>query len=128
MITRAAISLLLLGSLAVAASYLAVFVDSGALAPWLLAIGATAVLAGLGLLGAGERSPRLAAAVLVACASTFAGFAIALSRAAPAAGGPLLFGLPLETALLLVLVGLVPLVMLPLAYAWAFPHEVADRD
>jgi hypothetical protein len=93
-------------------------------APWLLAVGATLVLTGLGLLGAGARAPRLAAAVLVACACTLLGFAIALLRAPHVAGGPLWFGLPVATALMLVLTGGVPLVLLPLAYAWAFPREV----
>ena len=95
------------------------------MAPWLLAAGAMLVLTGLGLLGAGARSPRLSAAVLVCCACTFAGFAFALGATPPAADGPLLFGLPRVTALMLVLSGGVPLVLLPIAYAWAFPREVS---
>lgn len=110
-----------LGSGAVASS------ASAALAPWVLAIGATLVLTGLGLLGAGPRAPRLAAAVLLACACTLLGFAVALTHAPHAAGGPLLFGLPRATALMLALTGGIPLILLPLAYAWAFPREVA-RD
>lgn len=106
------------------AAYGLTFVGSHPLAPWLLAAGATLVLAGLGLLGAGARSPRLSAAVLVACGCTFAGFAFALAAAAPAADGPLLFGLPRVTMLMLLCTGAVPLVLLPIAYAWAFPHEV----
>ncbi len=104
------------------------FFGAQPLAPWLLACGATLVLAGIGLLGAGARSPRLSAAVLVACACTFAGFAYALAAAAPLADGPLLFGLPRVTTLMLLCTGAVPLVLLPVAYAWAFPHEVERAE
>lgn len=104
------------------------FIGAYPLAPWLLACGATLVLTGIGLLGAGERSPRLSAAVLVACVCTFAGFAFALASAAPVADGPLLFGLPRVTMLMLLCAGVVPLVLLPVAYAWAFPQEVEREE
>lgn len=119
-----AIATLASGALLVLAAYALAFAGASPSAPWLLAIGATLVLTGLGLLGAGPRAPRLAAAVCVACACTMLGFTVALTLAPHAAGGPLLFGLPRATALLLLLTGGVPLVLLPLAYAWAFPHEV----
>lgn len=120
-----AIGCLVVGALAVAAAYALTFLDAAApSAPWLLATGAVLVLTGLGLLGAGSRAPRLAAAVLVASACTLLGFTVALTLAPHAAGGPLLLGLPRATTLLLLLTGGLPLVMLPLAYAWAFPKEV----
>jgi hypothetical protein len=84
------------------------------------------VLTGLGLLGVGPRRPRLAGAVLTACACTFGGFALALLHAAPTADGPLWLGLPRATALLLVVTGAVPLVLLPLAYGLWFEREVMD--
>lgn len=121
------LSLLTLGAFAVLSAYALSFIVESSLAPWLLAAGATLVLTGLGLLGAGARAPRLAAAVLLACSCTMLGFAVALTLAPHAAGGPLLFGLPRATALMLAFTGGVPLVLLPLAYAWAFPREVA-RD
>lgn len=111
-----------------ALAYGLTFWSAGSVAPWLLAAGATLVLTGLGLLGAGERAPRLAAAVLLACALTFAGFATALLLKPHAAGGALLFGLPRATTLLLLLTGLVPLVMLPIAYAALFKREVLSDD
>lgn len=101
------------------------FLGMSPIAPWLLATGATLVLTGIGLLGAGARSPRLSATVLVACGCTFAGFAYALAASAPVAGGPLLLGLPRVTMIMLLVSGAVPLVLMPLAYAWAFPREVA---
>lgn len=118
------IAILTCGALAVFAAYALSFGAPSATAPWLLASGSVLVLTGLGLLGAGERAPRLQAAVLVACAFTFAGFAAALSIAPHEAGGPLLLGLPRATALLLGFTGAVPLVLLPLAYAAAFEREV----
>lgn len=112
------------GALAVAGAYVLSFFGPSAIAPWLLAAGSTLVLSGLGLLGAGPQAPRLRAAVLLACACTFAGFAFALGAAPPAADGPLLFGLPRVTAVMLLATGAVPLLLLPIAYAWAFPREV----
>ena len=121
--TSVSISILSIGALAVASAYLLSFVVLSPLAPWLLAAGASLVLTGLGLLGAGERAPRLAAAVLVACSLTFAGFATALLLMPHAAGGALLFGLPRATAMMLLLTGAVPLLLLPLAYAAVFERE-----
>lgn len=126
------IIVLVLGASLVLTAYVLSFAAAPSLAlsiaPWLLAVGATLVLTGLGLLGAGPRAPRLAAAVLVACACTLLGFCVALTLTPHVANGPLLFGLPRATALMLVLTGAVPLVLLPLAYAWAFPREVANQS
>jgi hypothetical protein len=121
---RFSISLLSVGALLVALSYALTFAAEASIAPWFLAVGATLVLTGLGLLGAGERAPRLAAVVLVACALTFIGFAIALVIKPHAVNGPLLLGLPRATTLMLLLTGLVPLVLLPVAYALLFKREV----
>jgi hypothetical protein len=118
------IAVLTAGALAVLAAYTLSVAASSAIAPWLLAVGATLVLTGLGLLGAGERAPRLAAAVLVACSCTLLGFAVALTLTPHSVDGPLLLGLPRATTLMLLLTGGVPLVLLPLAYASAFPREV----
>ena len=126
--TRVSILLLSFGALLVGVAYALTFAGAPPeAAPWLLAIGATLVLTGLGLLGAGPRAPRLAAAVLVACACTLLGFGAALLHAPHSAGGPLLFGLPVATTFLLLLSGGLPLVLLPLAYAWAFAREVAGE-
>lgn len=125
---RFSISLLSVGALLVALAYGLTFLSAGSVAPWLLAAGATLVLTGLGLLGAGERAPRLAAVVLVACSLTFIGFATALLLKPHAEGGPLLFGLPRATTLLLLLTGLLPLVMLPIAYAVLFKSEVLSDE
>lgn len=120
------IRLIFVGALAVATAYLATFAGPLALAPWMLAAGSTLILTGLGLLGVGPGRPRLTGAVLVACALTFAGFAVALLQSAPTADGPLWLGLPRATALMLVITGAVPLVLLPIAYGLWFDREVMD--
>lgn len=123
---RTSVALIALGSLGVLAAYTLTFFGGSDGAPWLMAAGATLVLTGLGLLGAGPKAPRLASAVIVACFSTFIGLAFGLSLEAPVPNGPLLFGFPLSTAVMLLYAGAVPLVVLPIVYAWAFPREVAQ--
>lgn len=123
---RVSITLITLGSLGVLAAYALTFLGGSNAAPWLMAAGATLVLAGLGLLGAGPKALWLTSAVIVACLSTFMGLAFGLTLNAPVANGPLLFGLPLSTAVMLIYAGAVPLVVLPIVYAWAFPREVAQ--
>jgi hypothetical protein len=129
---RTGLSLLLLGLLAIAAAY------AGALAgiaeratPWWLALGTTAVLAGMAVLGAarrGRRTPLLTGAAGACLASVAVGLVAPLLLTPPVAGDPLLLGLPRPTAIMLVLVGLLPLVLLPLAYAAAFEREVLSED
>ncbi len=125
---RLGLSLLVVGLLAVAASYAATAAGvAAAVAPFWLALGSTAVLAGLAVLGAargGRATPRLHAAAAVAFASVALGLVLPLASPPPDAATPLLLGLPRPTALLLLLVGLVPLVVLPVAYASAFDREV----
>lgn len=129
---RAALSLLVLGLLAIAVAYAAAFAGVAArAAPWWLALGSTAVLAGLAGLGIARRAratPLLARAVVVCFASVAVGLAVPLLLPAPAAGDPLLLGLPRPTAILLTLVGALPLVVLPLAYAAAFEREVLSEE
>lgn len=117
------IGLTVTGALTVAGAYLAVFANVDAAGPWLLALGTTLLLAGLGVLGAGAGRPRLATVVVVACALTLAGFGSALLAAPPTADGPLWLGLPRATTLLLLLSGLGPLLLLPIAYALCFERE-----
>jgi hypothetical protein len=120
---RAPILVLVLGLTLVAGAYALAFAGGGALAPWALALGATLVLTAMLWLGGRRRGrlPRALAAATVLCAvATFGGFAWALIAPAPAADGPLLLGLPRVTAILLLLVGVVPGIVMPLLYAAAF--------
>jgi peptidoglycan biosynthesis protein MviN/MurJ (putative lipid II flippase) len=115
----------------VAAAYALAFAGALAVAPWGLALGSTAILAAILWLGARRRgrTPRaFGVVILVVSLSTALGAAVALLAAPPRADGPLLLGLPLVTAVLLLLVGAVPLVVLPLAYALRFDRDVMPRD
>ena len=130
---RAGLMLLIVGLLAVGLAYGAALLGvAAAVAPWWLASGSTATLAGLAALGAARRgrsSPLLGWSIAIAFMSVAAGLLVPLALPAPGAATPLLLGLPRPTAILLLLVGLVPLVMLPIAYAVAFEREVlSDAD
>lgn len=130
---RVGLSFLVLGLLSIAAAYAAVLADVALrAAPWWLALGTTAVLAGMAVLGItrrGHATPRLAGAAVVCFASVAVGLAVPLILPSPAVGDQLLLGLPRPTAILLALVGLLPLVLLPLAYAAVFEREVlSDAD
>lgn len=130
--SRAALTLLVLGLCAVAAAYGATLLGLATpLAPWWLAAGTTASLAGLALLGAarrGRRTPTLVAATVAASASLAVGFFVPLAMPSPDAATPLLLGLPRPTTILLLGAGLVPLVLLPVAYGVAFEREVLSPE
>lgn len=129
---RAGIALLVLGSLAVLGAYVAVIAGVAvSLAPWWLASGTTAVLAGLASIGAarhGRRTPLLAATIIATFVSVGAGFMIPLAMPAPDASMPLLLGLPRPTAFLALFVYAIPLVLMPVAYGIAFEREVLNDD
>ncbi|MBL8997483.1 MAG: hypothetical protein JNL44_09225 [Gemmatimonadetes bacterium] len=130
---RIGLSLLIAGLGAVVAAYL-LFVAgwSRDLAPWLIALGSAGALAGLACLGAARggrrRTPRLAAAIALAFLAVAGGVLGALALPPPAAGDPLLLGLPRATALLLTFTGAIPLLLLPVAYAFAFDDEVLSAS
>lgn len=129
---RAGIALLVLGSLVVLIAYLAVMLGVAVTAaPWWLASGTTAVLAGLASVGAarhGRSTPLLAATIIATFGSVAAGFMIPLAMPAPDASMPLLLGLPRPTAILALLVYAIPLVLMPVAYGVAFEREVLSDD
>ncbi len=124
--------LLVGGLLAVAAGYAAVLLDAGPpLFPaTALALGASAVLGALLRLGArrgGSIPDTLRLASTIAFIATAIGLLFALAAPPPADDGPLLLGLPRVTAVMLLCTGLVPLVLLPVAYARAFDIEVLNE-
>jgi len=130
-VTRVGLALLTGGLLAVAVAYLLTGVGvATAAGPWVLAVGTVAVVAGLAVLGLPRRRARptvLLGAVVVVVVSVLAGFLVPLALPMETAAA-LRAGLPRPTAWLVGLVYLVPLVVLPVAYAVAFPHEVLRPD
>lgn len=110
------------GLLAQVAAYI-VAVTSGpdaAAIPWLAMIGIAATLSGTLVIGAlrdGRLSPNAALAAVVLLVVPLAAFATALLLPAESASGPLLFGLPRRAAIVLLGIGVLPLFILPFAYA-----------
>lgn len=117
----------------VAIAYLASFTRSGVhWAPWLLALGANGAIMTLMALGAtrDDRLPpslaRVFVSLFVLCAGCFL-LALALP-AREGAGGPLFLGLPVRTAIVLYGVGVLPMAVLPFAYAFTFDDFTLRDD
>jgi len=133
-VKRTLIRLLMVSCGLVALSYAAVFVTGVGTgwAPWTLAIGANGVIMSLMAIGAVRHDtlPRslvwIFVGVFALCAGAFLA-ALALP-AAEGASGALLFGLPLRTAIVLYGVGVVPILILPLAYALTFESSTLSED
>jgi hypothetical protein len=123
---------LVVGLLGIVGAYVGVLLGlTSPLVPLVMALGTTAVLAGiaqLAIIRAGRETPALAGTVRWVFGGMAVGFVSVLLVPAPVAGGPLLFGLPRITAILLLLVGAMPLVVLPIAYARAFDAEVMPPE
>jgi len=106
--------------------------DTPAWPPWLLAVGSNGAIMTLMALGAirRDRLPRALAwtfaTLFVLCAGAFVA-ALALP-ANEGAGGPLLLGLPVRTAIVLYGVGIVPIFVLPFAYALTFESSTLSDD
>ena len=118
----------------VAAAYVAMFMPATppAWAPISLAIGANGVIMTLMAIGAvrHDTMPRSLvwtfSGLFVLCAGAF--IVALLMPAQEGAGGPLLFGLPLRTAIVLYGVGVVPIAILPFAYALTFESSTLSED
>ena len=114
---------------AIAAAYAAAFLPDGtpAWAPWLLALGIPGALGAIMILGATRGRKGIGALklpfifVFVVLA---AGFCLALGLPAnEAAGAPLLLGLPIRASIVIYGIGLLPIVVLPVAYAITFDTQ-----
>jgi hypothetical protein len=131
---RVVLSLVMLSCLTVGVGYAGAFLPGGAPAwsPWCLALGTNGALMSLMALGATRRgmlAPALRwtfVGMFVLCAGSFA-FALGMP-AAEGTGGALLLGLPLRTAVLLYGVGVVPIMILPFAYALTFDKSTLSDD
>ncbi|HEX9129812.1 MAG TPA: hypothetical protein VF850_11690 [Gemmatimonadaceae bacterium] len=131
---RAALVALFFGISAIAAGYLAAFSAAGTpvWAAWLLALGIPVALGAIMILGAargrrgiGPLKIPFAFVVLV----LVIGFGAAL--ALPATEGPLStlwLGLPARAAIVIYGVGLLPIVVLPIAYALTFETQTLSAD
>ena len=120
------------GTFAVAAAYTGAFFPGGSArwAPWSMILGIALLCVGLMALGA-ARAGRPLGVLWIPLIFTFVvlvgGFGLALEL--PGAEGPsakLIGGLPLRAALLIYGIGLLPALVLPLAYALTFDRQTLD--
>jgi len=131
---RAALVALFFGISAIASGYLAAFSTAGTpiWAAWLLALGIPVALGGIMILGAarGRRGIgplRIPFAFVVVVLVIGFGAALAL----PATEGPLStlwLGLPARAAIVIYGVGLLPIVVLPIAYALTFETQTLSAE
>ena len=118
----------------VALAYAAMFLSATppAWAPISLAVGANGVIMTLMAIGAVRRDtmPRSLVwtfiGLFVLCAGAFV--VALLMPAQEAVGGPLMLGLPLRSAIVLYGVGVVPIAILPFAYALTFESSTLSED
>lgn len=131
---RLVLQLLALSILFVALAYGGVFLpgETPRWAPWLLALGSNGIIMTLMALGAMRRDhlPRSLGLTFVGLFVLCAGaFLIALALpASEGPGGTLLLGLPLRTAIVLYGIGVVPIAVLPFAYALTFESSTLSED
>ena len=101
-------------------------------APWLLAIGIPVALGAIMTLGAVRGDKGLGALklpLLFVVVALAAGFCLALGLPATEAPGVKLFlGLPLRASIVIYGIGLMPIVVLPLAYALTFNTQTLNES
>jgi hypothetical protein len=134
-VTREAARLvLILSILAIAAGYASAFKTGGApsWAPWMLAIGIPAALGSIMVLGATRGSKgigKLKLPFLFVFIVLASGFCLALGLPiTEAKGATLLLGLPIRAAIVIYGIGLLPIVVLPVAYAITFDTQTLSES
>ena len=131
---RLLVRLLVTSCVLIAVAYATMFVSATppVWAPILLATGANGAIMTLMAIGAvrHDTMPRSLAWTFIGLFTLCAGaFVLALLMPArEAVGGVLLLGLPLRTAIVLYGVGVVPIAILPLAYALTFESSTLSEE
>jgi hypothetical protein len=130
---RLSLACLVAGTLMIAAAYASAFLPGGAptWAAWLFALGTPLTFVASMALGAsGPRGlGRLRWVFLLVFVILAGGFGAVLAMPAVDPADPTLFlGLPPRTAIILLGVGLLPLLVLPLAYALTFDQTTLSED
>jgi len=125
---RAAVSAIVISTLAIGGGYASAFVGGGAppWGGWLFAAGVTGVLVATLALGALRRDAtlgRLALPFALTAVMIGAGFVAVFALPDTGASEPLLFGLPRRAAIVLYGIGLFPTLVLPVAYALTFEAQ-----
>jgi hypothetical protein len=131
---RAALGALITGLLAIATGYAAAFLDGGppVWAPWLLALGIPISLGAIMVLGAARG--RLGIGPLkypfaFVVAMLVIGFCAALALpATESALSRLWLGMPARAAIVIYGIGLLPIIVLPVAYALTFETQTLNAE
>jgi hypothetical protein len=133
MARRNALLALLAGTVSITAAYGSAFLPGPptAWAPWALGIGTAVVMVAASALGAARRDGalgRLKLPFALVFAILAGGFALVLSLPPVDAADPALFlGLPTGAAVVLLGIGLLPLLVLPIAYALTFDEMTLNE-
>jgi hypothetical protein len=120
----------------IACAYVSALVGNGApapWAPWCFAVGVPGAIVGVMVLGAarGKRGGigRLIVPMAFVGLALTSGFGLALALPAnEAEASPLVLGLPVRAAIILYGIGLMPIVVLPIAYAMTFETQTLNAD
>jgi hypothetical protein len=132
MAKRNSLLALFAATLAIAAAYASAFLPGGApaWAAWAMGIGTAAMMVAATALGAAR--PSGLGPLRIPFAVTFVilagGFALALALPAEGPDPTLYLGLPLRAAVVLLGVGLLPLLVLPVAYAATFDAMTLSEE
>lgn len=125
---------LTLSTIAIAIGYASAFSKGGtpSWAPWFLAIGIPGALGAIMTLGATRGNKGLGPLKIPFLFVFFVlalGFCLALGLPAnEAKGAPLLLGLPVRAAIVIYGIGLLPIVVLPVAYAITFGTQTLSEE
>lgn len=133
MTRRLALAALVAGTLAIAAAYGSAFLAGPppAWAAWALGTGTSVVMVASMALGAARQGKGIGrlkwpfAFVFVVLAG---GFSAVMALPPEAPDAPLFLGLPLRAAIVLIGIGLLPLLVLPVAYALTFDDMTLGED
>lgn len=133
MTRRISLAALLAGTLAITAAYGSAFLAGPppAWAAWALGIGTSVVMVASMALGAARQGRGIGrlkwpfAFVFLVLAG---GFSAVMVLPDEAPGAPLFLGLPLRAAIVLIGIGLLPLLVLPVAYALTFDDMTLGED
>jgi hypothetical protein len=131
---RFALALLFFSMVVLAVAYATALLPGGSppFAPWIFALGTASSMVAVLILGAARKGAGLGALkwVFAFCfVSVAGGFAVALMAPPVTATSRLWLGLPAGAAAILFLVGLVPMLILPVAYALTFDRvTLAGED
>ncbi|HYH80637.1 MAG TPA: hypothetical protein VEX86_12610 [Longimicrobium sp.] len=133
MTRRTALAGLLAGTLAIAAAYGSAFLPGPppGWAAWALGIGSATVMVASMALGAvreGKGVGRLKWSFAFVFVVLAGGFCAVMALPAETAASPLFLGLPLRAAIVLIGIGLLPLLVLPVAYALTFDDMTLSED